>query len=337
MPETGDKTMADTSISLNETLRARTIIRPYLNPTPLRRYESLCRLIGADVYVKHENHNPTGTFKIRGGVTLMHHLRDQGIAGVITYSTGNHGTSVATAARMFGLKTVVVVPENSNPLKVQAICDTGAELVEHGATFDEAGKKVMALKEERNLYFVHPANEPCLINGVGTGFLEVLEELPDVDVMMVPLGAGTEIAAALSVMKAIKPNIQIIAVQAESAPAAYQSWKVGKIVTAENATFAGGVATGTAYEVPFSLYAKHLDDFILLSEEELYQGIALAAYHTRNLTEGAGSATIRAAVKIRERLAGKKVALQFSGSNASPTEVKQAVQLACMADGMVAE
>ena len=327
--------MSIPSISLNETLRARKVIRTHLTPTPLRRYESLCRLVGADVWVKHENHNPTGTFKIRGGINLMHHLRNRGINGVITYSTGNHGTSVATSAAMFGLQAVVVVPEKSNPLKVQAIRDTGAELVEHGANFEEAGKKVMELKEEQGLYFVHPANEPGLINGVGTGFLEVLEDLPDLEVMLVPLGAGSEVAAALTVLKSVRPDIRVIAVQAESASAAYSSWKAGKIVSKNNTTFAGGVATGTAYETPFSIYSKKLDDFVLLTEEELYEGIALAAFHTRNLLEGAGSATLRAAVKIRDRLAGKKVALQFSGGNAAPEELIEAVRRDCLMTGTV--
>jgi threonine dehydratase len=329
--------MNDHGISLNETLRARTIIRPYLSPTPLRRYESLCRLIGAQVWIKHENHNLTGTFKIRGGINLMHHLRARGIEGVITYSTGNHGTSVATAARLFGLEAVVVVPQKSNPLKVQAIIDAGAQLVEHGATFEEAGRRVMELTEERGLYFVHPANESFLINGVGTGFLEVLEELPDLEVMLVPLGAGSEVAAAISVLKSVRPDIEIIAVQAEAAPAAHRSWQAGSIVTAQNTTFAGGVATGTAYEVPFAMYSSHLDDFVLLTETELYEGIALAVFHTRNLAEGAGSATLRAAIKIREKLAGKKVVLQFSGCNAAPEEIHAATQRPCFMTGMMDE
>jgi threonine dehydratase len=324
----------DYTISLNESMGAREILRPYLSPTPLRRYESLCRLLGAEVYVKHENHNLTGTFKIRGGINLMHHLKKAGVQGVITYSTGNHGTSVAASARMFGLKAVVVLPERSNPIKVQAIRDAGAELVEWGATFEEAGKKVEELRKELGLYLVHPANEPLLINGVGTGFLEILEALPDLDVMLVPLGAGSETAAAITVLKSVRPDIEVIAVQAEASSAAYRSWKAGKIVSAENTTFAGGVATGTAYEVPFRIYSGGLNDFILLSEEEIYEGIALAAYHTRNLTEGAGSATLRAAVKIRDRLAGKTVALQFSGSNAAPSEIVETVKKKCLMDGI---
>lgn len=319
--------------SLAGALGARDIIRPHLTPTPLRNYPGLDRAIGGRIYVKHENHNPTGTFKIRGGITLMHHLKRRSTPGVITYSTGNHGASVAASARMFGLPAVVVVPEKSNPLKVQAIRDAGAELIEHGADFEAAGRKVEQLVAERGLYFVHPANEPHLIDGVGTEFLEIIEQLPDLDVMLVPIGAGSEAAAAITVLKAIRPQIEIIAVQAEASPAAWQSWKAGHIVMAPNTTFAGGVATGTAYELPFGLYRDALADFILLSETELYEGIALAAHHTRNLAEGTGAACLRAAFKIRDRLAGKTVAIQMSGGNASGEEIRQAMALPCLVDG----
>ena len=322
-------------ISISRALGAREIIRPYLRPTPLRNYPSLDRIVGAKVFLKHENHNPTGTFKIRGGLNLMHHLAREGVEGVITYSTGNHGTSVAASARTFGIKAVVVVPENSNPLKVQAIRDAGAELIEHGPDFEAAGRKVAELVEERGLYFVHPANEPRIVNGVATGFLEILEELPDLEVLMIPLGGGSEVAAACGVIKRIKPELELIAVQAEASQAAYLSWKAGQIVTAPNQTFAGGVATGTAYELPFALYKNALADFVLLSEEELYQGLALAAHHTRNLTEGAGSATLRAAVKIRRRLAGKTVACQVSGGNASGAELREAYKRSALMDGLV--
>jgi threonine dehydratase len=328
----------DTSlISVSQALGAREIIRPHLRPTPLRRYPSLDRLIGAEVYLKHENHNPTGTFKIRGGLNLMHHLAGQGVEGVITYSTGNHGISVATSAGRFGLQAVIVVPENSNPLKVQAIRDAGAELIEHGVDFEAAGQKVGELTEERGLYFVHPANEPHIINGVATGFLEILEEVPDLDTLILPLGGGSEVAAACGVIKKIKPELELIAVQAKASSAAYESWKAGRIVNRPNETFAGGVATGTAYEVPFSLFKDNLADFVLLTEDELYEGIALAAHHTRNLTEGAGSACLRGAIKIRDRLAGKKVALQVSGGNASGAELREAYERQVLVDGLVSD
>jgi len=229
----------------------------------------------------------------------------------------------------------VVVPENSNPLKLQSIKDAGAELIEYGEDFEAAGRKVAELVEERGLYFVHPANEAGLINGVATEFLEILEAVPDLDIMIIPIGAGSEAAAAVTVFKQIRPDIGIIGVQAQASNAAYLSWKHKKIISAPNTTFAGGIATGTAYEVPFSLYKDALDDFVLLTEEELYQGIALAAHHTRNLTEGAGSACLRAALKIRNRLQGKRVAIQMSGGNASQIELKEAMAQPCLITGTV--
>ena len=324
-----------TAVSLTNALSARKILKKHLSPAPIRRYSSLDRLIGAKVFVKHENHNPTGSFKIRGGINLMHNLAVQGEKGVITYSTGNHGTSVATSAALFGLPSIVVVPKESNPLKVQSIKDAGAELIEYGEDFEAAGKKVAELVKERGLYFVHPANEPHIINGVATEFLEILEELPDLDTLIIPIGAGSEAAAAITVLNQIKPDVDIIAVQAEAASAAWLSWKEKSLLTAPNTTFAGGMATSVAYELPFSLYKDHLADFILLSEQELYQGIALAAHHTRNLAEGAGAACLRAAVKIRERLKGKTVAVQMSGGNACAQELKEALSLPCLETGVV--
>lgn len=322
------------SISLRRVMGARDVLRPYLKPSPLRNYKSLDRNIGARVHIKHENLNPTGTFKIRGGINLMHNLSKDGVKGVITYSTGNHGVSTAASAGMFGLNAVVVVPENSNPLKVAAIKDAGAELIEYGVDFEEAGRKVEELVEERGLYFVHPANEPHLINGVGTEFLEIIEQVPDLEIMLVPIGAGSEVAAAITVLKSINPKIEVIAVQAEMSQAAYKSWKDGQIVTSPNNTFAGGFATGTAYEVTFSIYRELLDDFVLLSEEELYEGIALAAHHTRNLAEGSGGSCLRAAFKIKDRLAGRKVAVQMSGSNASGPEIREAMTRQSLITGL---
>jgi len=167
-------------ISISETVRSRSIVRQYVKPTQLLYYEGLSKLIGANIYIKHENHNPTGTFKIRGGVNLVHHLQQKGITGVITFSTGNHGLSIATAAKWFGLNAVIVVPKNNNPVKKRAIIECGAELVEAGTTFEEASQTVDQICRERSLYYAHPADEPCLINGVGSEFLEIMEDLPAV-------------------------------------------------------------------------------------------------------------------------------------------------------------
>lgn len=311
-------------ISISEVVRSRPIVRNYIKPTQLLYYEGLSRLIGAHVYLKHENHNPTGAFKIRGGTNLMYHLKQRGVNGVITFSTGNHGLSIATAARWFGLHAVIVVPKNNNPVKNRAIVECGAELVEAGATFEEASQVVDQLCQERSLYYAHPADEPLLIDGVGTEFLEIIEDLPDIDVMIVPIGAGSEAAAAIITLRAFRPDTQVIAVQAKNSPAAYNSWKKNEICHAPNTTFAGGFATGKGYEVPFEIYKDGLDDFVLLTEDEIYDAMGLALYYTHNLAEGAGASSIMAAYKIRERLKGKNVVLQMSGCNASPEEIEKA-------------
>ncbi|MEW8508552.1 MAG: pyridoxal-phosphate dependent enzyme [Candidatus Thiodiazotropha sp.] len=324
-------------VSFNEVVKARKIVYAHLIPTQLVRYQGLSSLLNAEVFVKHENHNPTGTFKVRGGINLMHHLKVSGVEGVITFSTGNHGLSIAQSAAWLGVKATVVVPENNNPVKNQRIKSTGATLIEAGKTFEEASSVVADLADKQSLYYAHPANEPHLINGVGTEFVEIVEQLPDLDAVILPIGAGSEVAAAVTVMKTINPDVQVFAVQAESSSAAYQSWKAGRIVSSANTTFAGGFATGIAYELPFTIYRDNLDRFVLLSEEEIYQGIALAGYYTHNLLEGAGAATVMAAIKLKRLLKGKKVALQFSGCNASPDEIKKAFGSRSFSDGWTGE
>ena len=330
------KNLKEYPISIAEVVRAQSIVKRFIKPTQMIRYEGLCRAIQAEVYVKHENHNPTGSFKIRGGINLLHHLRQRNINGVITFSTGNHGLSIATAAAWSGVKAVVVVPENNNPAKNRAIMETGAELIEAGQTFEEAAKTVDELCVERGLYYAHPADEPHLINGVGTEFLEVIEDLPDIDVMIVPIGAGSEAAAAIITLRKFRPNIEIIAVQAESSPAAYHSWKQKKILSVDNHTFAGGFATGKAYETPFAIYREGLSDFVLLTEDEIYESIGLAFHYTHNLSEGAGAATLMAAIKIKNHLKGKKVVLQMSGCNASADEISTAVSYPAFKRGYIA-
>jgi threonine dehydratase len=322
-------------VSVAEVVRARSIVGQYVRPSQLTYYEGLSRAIGAAVYVKHENHNPTGTFKIRGGVNLMHHLKGDGVPGVITYSTGNHGLSIATAAKWLGMQATIVVPEGANPVKMRAIREAGAELIEAGATFEDCAATVERLCQERALHYAHPANEPHLINGVGTGFLEVVEALPDIDVMFVPIGAGSEVAGAITTLRALRPSVQVIAVQAQASPAAYESWRQKRILQAPNKSFAGGFATGQAYELPFSIYRDGLDDFVLLTEDELRDGMGAAIYYTHNLAEGAGAATIAAVWKVRDRLQGKKVALQMSGGNASAAEVVEATQRDTFEQGFV--
>jgi len=312
--------------NFSEVIRSEKIVKKHIKESALKHYKNLSNLIGTDIFIKHENHNIGGSFKIRGGLNLMHHIKKNNINGVITFTTGNHGISVAMAAKLYGLNATIVVPEKSNRAKVKMIRDTGARLIEKGKNFEEASQIVEKISQEENLYFVHAANEPHLINGVGTEFLEIIRDLPDIDVMILPIGGGSELAAAAITLKQFNPKIELIAVQAENSKAAYLSWKSGKIVQASNTTFAGGFATGMGYDTPFQLYRNHLTDFILLTEDEIKQGIGMAIKYTKNIAEGAGASTIIAALKTKTKLRGKKVVLQMSGCNIDDDILKEVVQ-----------
>ncbi len=314
--------------TFQDVLMAKRLIAPYLRPTPLFRYAALDQLAGTAVYVKHENHQPIGAFKIRGGINFMAQLgAEERARGVITASTGNHGQSVAYAARLFGVKAIIGVPNGANPLKVESMQCLGAEVLFHGRDFDEARAFVEDLAEERQMRYVHPANEKLLIAGVGTETLEILEEQPDIDVIFVPLGGGSGASGACIVAKAVNPHIRVIAVQAESAPAAYLSWQRGEVAEAPTATFAEGLATRTGYTLPQAILRDLLSDFVLVSEDEMRSAMRVLIEKTHNLSEGAGAAALAAALKMRDDLRGKKVAVVLSGGNTSIQHLREALSM----------
>jgi threonine dehydratase len=237
--------------TLADVLEARRRISPHLRPTPLFGYASLDELLGAEVVVKHENHQPVGAFKVRGGVNLISQLSpEERERGVITASTGNHGQSIAYAARLFGVPATICVPEHANPVKVASMRGLGAELVFHGRDFDEAREHCEQLAEERGYRYVHSGNEPLLIAGVATETLEILHEQPQTDVIIVPIGGGSGAAGACIVANAISPAIKVIGVQSEAAPAAFRSWQARRLVVDRMQTVAEGLATRTAFELP---------------------------------------------------------------------------------------
>ena len=304
--------------TLAEVLEARRRISPHLRPTPLFGYTALNDLLDATVLVKHENHQPIGAFKVRGGVNLVSQLSpDERERGVIAASTGNHGQSIAYAARLFGVQATICVPEQANPVKVASMQGLGAELVFHGRDFDDAREHSEQLAEERGLRYVHSGNEPLLIAGVGTETLEILEEEPGVEVIIVPIGGGSGASGACVVAKAISPAIRVIGVQSEAAPAAYRSWRERRLVEDRMGTFAEGLATRTAFELPMRILWQQLDDFVLVSDDEIREAQALMIETTRNLVEAAGAAPLAAALRLRDELRGKRVALILSGGNAS--------------------
>ena len=314
-----------TSITLRGIMAARPVVSQYLKPTPLIHYPELSERLGFQAYIKHENHHPTGSFKVRGGINFMHHLpQAQREKGVITATRGNHGQSIAYAAAQYGVKATVVVPYGNNPEKNSAMRAFGAELIEHSADFDEALTLCETLQAERGLYYVHPCMEPALFHGVGTYSLEIFESLPDVDAIIVPIGGGSGSCGAITVSEAINPDVKVIGVQAENAPAIYRSWKSGQRVETDSCdTMADGLATRVPFPLPLSIINKGIHDIVLLSEAELAEGIRLALRWTHNLAEGAGASPIAAAHKLTDTLAGKRVVMVMSGANLDAKTLKK--------------
>lgn len=311
-----------------DVLRAQKTIRPYLPPTPLHHYPGLSKLTGAEIYVKHENYQPIGAFKVRGGINFMAHLGpEERRRGVVTASTGNHGQSIAYAAQLFGVRAVIVVPENSNPVKVEAMRGYGAEVLFHGPDFEASKRYGAMLEKEQGLRFVNSGNEPLLVAGVATHTLEILESQPDIEVILVPLGGGSGAAGAALTAKSINPKIRVIAVQASGAPAAYLTWQARAWRTAEIHTLAAGLATGEPFMLPQQILWEHLDDCLLVDDGEMLVAMRHYLEKAKTLAEPAGAAPLAAALRLREQIAGKKVALIVSGGNASPDELRQCLAL----------
>ncbi len=308
-----------------DVLLARRQIGPYLKATPLYSYRGLTDLVGArDILVKHENHQPVGAFKVRGGVNLVSQLSDdERQRGVIAASTGNHGQSIAFAARLFGVKASICVPERANPVKVASIRALEAEVIEHGADFDDAREHAERLASERGHRYVHSGNEPLLIAGVGTYTLEILESEPRIDVIIVPVGGGSGAAGTCIAAKAINPSVRVIGVQSAAAPAAYRAWKEGRPVEDRTGTFAEGLATRTSFELPQQILHNLLDDFILVEEDDLRRAMVLMLEVTHNLIEAAGAAALAAALRLDEECQGRRVALVASGGNVSPAQLAE--------------
>jgi len=307
-----------------DVLDARTRIAPHLLRTPLREYPPLGRLVDATVFVKHENHLPTGAFKVRGGINLVSQLsEDERRRGVVASSTGNHGQSIALGARLFGVKATICVPENANPVKVAAMRDLGAEVVSSGVDFDEARELAEQLSIEHGFRYVHSGNEPLLIAGVATPTLELLEDEPHIDTIIVPVGGGSGAAGAAIVAKTLNPSIRVIGVQSDAAPAAFRSWRERALLEDEMKTFAEGLATRVAFELPQRIMWELLDDFVLVGDDAIRAAQRAMIESTRNLIEAAGASPLAAALQLRDELAGRRVALIASGGNASPDQLRE--------------
>lgn len=305
---------------LRDVLRARRIIADHLPQTPMWSYPVLNAAVGAEVYVKHENVQPTGAFKVRGGITLLARMPDRA-RGVLTYSTGNHAQSIAYAARLYGVPCSIVMPKDPNPAKVAAVEALGATVEIAGATMVEAAEYARARAEGSGMRLVSPADEPDLIAGVATLYVEVFAEQPDLDAVFVPVGSGTGAAAACLTAGVLAPGCRVIAVQSAQAPAAHDSWHLGEPVTRPVKTVVDGLATGSAFALPQAMMRDGLADFMLVSDEEIMRAQRMLLTEAHTLAEGAGAAALAALLARREEFAGRKVAVICTGGNAGPAEL----------------
>ncbi len=315
-------------ISYDDVLAAEKLVHAHLPRTPLYAWPGLCELLGCEFFLKHENHLPTGAFKVRGGVNLVGGLsREEQQQGLIGVSTGNHGQSLAFACWRFDAPLTVVVPERNNPDKLRVMKHWGAEIVEHGRDFDEAREYCEQLAADKGLRYVHSANEPKLIAGVATCTLEILEDLQQPDVILVPIGLGSGASGAALTAHWLSPGTEVIGVQAERAASVALSWREGKIVSTGSAdTWAEGLATRVPAEMTMDILGRHLSDVVLLSEDELRDAVRLLLEQTHNLVEGAGAASTAAAFKLRDRLRGKRVVGIVSGGNLDLRELAAILQ-----------
>lgn len=321
---TSPATTALIAPTLNDVYVARERVAPHVPRTPLMRHPLLDEATGLSIWVKHENHNPTCAFKVRGGLNLVSAMSPEERArGIVTASTGNHGQSIGLASRIHGVACTVFVPVGNNPEKNAAMRAYGAIVEEVGKDFDEARERCEQRAAETGARYVHSANEPLLLAGVGTYGLEVFEHLPTADVVLVAIGGGSGACGLITVRNALGAKAKIIGVGAVNAPALEQSWRGPERIVGKSAnTFAEGVATRVTFDLTFGILKQHLDDFVLLTEEELADGVRLALRTTHNLAEGAGSASLAAAMKLKDQLQGQRVVCVMSGGNLDHAKLK---------------
>jgi threonine dehydratase len=310
--------------SLHDVESARSRVYAHVRPTPLIHYPLLDAWTGCETWVKHENHNPTGAFKIRGGLNLIAQLTpEERRRGVVSASTGNHGQSIAFACRAHGVSCHIYVPVGSNPDKMAAMRALGATVVEYGRDFDEARERVEMLAPREGWRYVHSANEPHLIAGVGTLALEIFDELPDVEAIFTPVGGGSGASGCCIVRSGRGSRARVVGVQASGADAFARSWRgPARVETDRVATIADGMATRMTYDLTFSILKNQLDEVVTLDEDELKDAVRAALQLTHNLAEPAGAAPLAAARRTTPELAGRKVVCVMTGGNIDMTTLR---------------
>ena len=306
-------------LSLDEVRDAADRVRVHVAPSPLRSYAPLDAEIGhgVRVWVKHENHLPTGAFKARNAVSALSKLGEaERRRGVVAATRGNHGQGLAWAGARLGIPVTICVPLGNNPEKNAAIVGFGARLIEEGRDYDEAAQIAARLVAEQGLTLVHSTNNRDVIAGASTLALEMLEERPDLEAIVVAVGGGSQAVGCINVARALSPNLRVFGVQADNASAAYQSWNSGERITTESAdTFADGLATRASYDATIDTLREGLAGFVTVTEHEIAHAIRLYLRTTHNLAEGAGAAGLAGLVKLAPALAGHVVGVILSGGN----------------------
>ena len=306
-------------ISFQNIVEANKKIRKFVTRTPTYYSVVFSRRTGAEVYLKLECFQPVGAFKIRGAFNKICSLSKSELKkGLVTASSGNHGLSVAYAAKIYGTKAVVVVPENAVKEKVEAIESYGAEVVKYGKDYEEAYLKALGIQEKTKMTFVHPFEDASVIAGQGTISLELLEDVPDLDTIIVPVGGGGLISGIAIAAKTLKPDIKIIGVQAEGAPAVYLSWKAGKIVEIDSVkTVADGLVARKPLELSFKIIKRYVDDILLITDQEIGEAVLALLREAHILAEPSGATSLAALLFKYHPKPKEKVATIISGANIS--------------------
>lgn len=285
--------------------------------TPQYAWPLLAERLGCTVWVKHENHTPTGAFKVRGGITFMQWLKKAhpDVAGIVTATRGNHGQSLAMAAHAAGMRALIVVPVGNSVEKNNAMRGFGGEVVEYGRDFDEARGEAARQAKTQGLFLVPPYH-PALVKGVATYALELFTAAPDLHTVYVPVGCGSGICGVVAVRDALQLNTHVVGVVSTEADAAKQSFEAGVIrETASATTFADGLAVRGPIPEAFAVYKDGAQRIVSVSDEHIAEAMRVYYSDTHNLAEGAGAAALAALMQEREAMKGKKVGVILSGAN----------------------
>lgn len=314
-------------ITFEDVERTRERLSPYLLPTPLRHYPLLDALMpaGTSLLVKHENHQPTCSFKVRNGLAVVTGMSDdERERGVVAASTGNHGQGIAYAASLLGVRATICVPVGNNPEKNAAMRSWGATVVEAGRDYDESVDAMLRIGRDEGMTIAHSTNDPRVLAGAATMSLEMFEQSGGLDAIVVAVGGGSQCVGALTVARELAPQVKVYGAQAAGAPAIHDSWRSRTpVATARADTFAEGVATRRPYELTFGTLCAGLEDFVTVTDAELAEAIRLILRSAHQLVEGSGALGVAAALKLRERLAGQRVGVIFSGANLDTTVLRR--------------